>query len=265
MPTLERDGVKLAYEGAGVGDPPVVLIHGWTCDRTYMAPQLSHFSRDHRVVAVDLRGHGESDKPETAYSISVYADDVAWLCEQLQIERAIVVGHSMGGLVALELAGRSPELTSAVVMLDSPVFLGDEVKPLLAQTIQGLASPDYAEVQRGLVANALFIPGDDPALKESTLAGMSSARQDVMLESFESLAEFDSAAAASACNVPVLFVGADPQLNDLAPFKEACPQLLTGKTVGAGHFHQLLVPEQVNLMIERFLKVGAPRPAAVPA
>ena len=57
-----RDGVKLAFEETGHGTP-VVLIHGWTCDRSYFAPQRDHFARAHRVVSVDLRGHGESDKP----------------------------------------------------------------------------------------------------------------------------------------------------------------------------------------------------------
>jgi pimeloyl-ACP methyl ester carboxylesterase len=64
MEKLIRDGVALAYETRGQGDPPILLVHGWTCDHTYFAPQAEHFSRNHRVISVDLRGHGESDKPE---------------------------------------------------------------------------------------------------------------------------------------------------------------------------------------------------------
>lgn len=263
MPLLNKDSLNLAYEEAGSGDPPLVLIHGWSCDRSYMSAQLSHFKAAHRVVAVDLRGHGESDKPDDEYSIAVYADDVAWMARKLGLAGAIFVGHSMGGLVALEVTGRYPELASRVVMLDSPVFMRDEIKPLIAQTLEGLRSPGYAEVQQQLVANALFIATDDAALKESTIAGMSSARQDVMMQSFASLAAFDSAAAASACKVPALYVGAEPQLNDISQFKELCPQLMVAKTAGAGHFHQLLVPGQVNLMIDRFLYVTADSAVAV--
>jgi len=55
MEKLIRDGVALAYETRGQGDPPILLVHGWTCDHTYFAPQAEHFSRSHRVVSVDLR------------------------------------------------------------------------------------------------------------------------------------------------------------------------------------------------------------------
>ena len=56
-----RDGVKLAFDQIGSGSPPLVLVHGWTCNHGYFAPQREHFSKRHRVVSVDLRGHGQSD------------------------------------------------------------------------------------------------------------------------------------------------------------------------------------------------------------
>ena len=78
MRHLERDGVALGYEETGEGEPPVLLVHGWCCDHTYLAPQLEHFvERGHRVVAVDLRGHGKSDKPHQRYSMQAFADDLA--------------------------------------------------------------------------------------------------------------------------------------------------------------------------------------------
>jgi pimeloyl-ACP methyl ester carboxylesterase len=76
---FERDGVTLFYEETGEWESPVLLIHGWCCDHTYFAPQFNHFApRGHRVVAVDLRGHGRSDKPHQDYTMQVFADDLAW-------------------------------------------------------------------------------------------------------------------------------------------------------------------------------------------
>ena len=67
------------YEETGEWEPPVLLIHGSCCDHTYFAPQFYHFAhRGHRVVAVDLRGHGRSDKPHQDYTMQVFADDLAW-------------------------------------------------------------------------------------------------------------------------------------------------------------------------------------------
>src|SRR5262249_5134579 len=79
MPTLSHHGVKLSYDDRGAGKPAFVFIHGWTCDRSFFAPQVQHFSRRHRVVSPDLRGHGQSDKPHGEYPISAYADDIAFL------------------------------------------------------------------------------------------------------------------------------------------------------------------------------------------
>ena len=84
---MNRDGTALAYEDTGAGDPPFVFVHGWTCNHTHFAPQVEHFGRQHRTVAVDLRGHGASAAPEQDYTISGFADDVAWLCEQLGVAR----------------------------------------------------------------------------------------------------------------------------------------------------------------------------------
>jgi pimeloyl-ACP methyl ester carboxylesterase len=101
-----------------VGKPPIVLVHGWCCDHTYFAPQIEHFaSRGHSVVAVDLRGHGQSDKPQQQYTMQAFADDVGWMCEQLNIVKPVIVGHSMGGVVAFDIATRFPALPSAIVLL----------------------------------------------------------------------------------------------------------------------------------------------------
>ncbi len=86
MPFLYRDGVALYVEHTAGRAPPVLLIHGWCCDHRYMAPLAEHFARQgHAVVSLDLRGHGRSDKPQQAYPISAFADDVARCCRELQL------------------------------------------------------------------------------------------------------------------------------------------------------------------------------------
>lgn len=261
MKQLDRDGVALFFDEEGAGDPPILLVHGWTCDHTYFAPQFEHFRRDHRVVAVDLRGHGHSDKPQQDYTIAAFADDLAWLCDQIGLRKPVVIGHSMGGCIALELAARSPDLPSAIVAVDSPIVppqaLLDGVRPL----VDALASPGYREASREFVSNMLFLPTDNPQRKARIVESMTAAPQHVMASAFRQIFEWDSESAAKACTVPVLNLCAAGPLTDLARFRELCPQVVNGQTVGAGHFHQLEVPEQVNAMIDRFLAIALPRPA----
>jgi pimeloyl-ACP methyl ester carboxylesterase len=262
MQQLLRDGVALHYQEAGSGAPPILLVHGWTHDHTYLAPQFERFRSRHRVVAVDLRGHGSSDKPDQDYTMAGFADDLAWLARELGLHRPVVIGHSMGGVVALDLAARYPDLPAAVVMLDSPAFPPPPLLEKVRAVIAGLKTPDYREVQRQLVRAVSFDPADDPTRQERIVAHMSSAPQRVMASAFESLFSHDSAAAAVACRVPILFVATAHSFADLARFRQICPGLVTGQVVGSGHYFTLEVPEQVNPMIERFIATTVLAPSA---
>jgi pimeloyl-ACP methyl ester carboxylesterase len=262
VPLAYRDGVALYYEDVGQGEPPILLVHGWMCDHTYFAPQAERFAPDHRVVSVDLRGHGRSDKPEQDYTMAGFADDLAWLCGELGLTRPVVIGHSMGGVIALELAARHPELPAAIVAVDSPLLPPQALKDGIAGVVAGLKSPDFREVAQQFVGNALFLEGDDPELKARVLEGMTSGPQYVMASALEQIFAWDAEAAAAGCKVPTLNLIAASPLLDVARFTELCPQVVHGQTVGAGHFHQLLVPDQVNAMIDRFLAISLPRPLA---
>jgi pimeloyl-ACP methyl ester carboxylesterase len=256
MQVLSRDGVRLAYEEQGSGSPPMVLVHGWACDHTYFAPQAEHFSPRHRVVSVDLRGHGESDKPEQDYTMAGFADDLAYVCEQLGVDRPVVVGHSMGGVIAFEMAARHPDLVGAVVAVDSPLVPPEALASLIPPVVEGLKSPAYQDVSRGFVSNMLFLPTDDPKRKEQIVEHMASAPQYVMHSAMESIFACDTAASAGGCKVPALLINAAAPLSDLGRLREVCPHVMIGQTVGAGHFNQLEVPDQVNAMIERFMQVS---------
>jgi pimeloyl-ACP methyl ester carboxylesterase len=261
MRSLRRDGVDLFYEERGEGEPPFLLVHGWCCDHAYFAPQLEHFAnRGHRVVAVDLRGHGRSDKPYQHYTMQAFADDLAWVCEQIELAKPVVVGHSMGGIVAFDLAARYPNLSSGVVMLDAAVVLPSAARAAVPGFLQKLRGPGYRETLRDYVTNSLFIPTDDRGRKERILEDMSLAPQHVVVSAFEGLRDYDPTEATGGLAVPAVYVAADEAQprSDMARFHELAPRILYGKTVGSGHFCQLEVPEQVNSMIERFIFVALP-------
>ncbi len=261
MRQLDRDGVALYYEEAGEGEPPVLLVHGWCCDHTYFAPQVEHFvERGHRVVAVDLRGHGKSDKPHQRYAMQDFADDLAWLCQRLEFTKPVVVGHSMGGIVAFDLAARYPHLPSAVAMLDAAVVLPSAARAAIPGLLEELRDPDYRNVLREYASRALFIPTDDEQREERILQSMSSTPQHVVVSAFEGLRDYDPTEAAGGLAVPGVYIAADElqPRSDMTRFHEMFSDIQYGKTVGSGHFCQLEVPEQVNAMIERFLAVTLP-------
>ncbi len=257
MQTLKREGVSLCFTEAGGGMPPLLFVHGWTCDHTFFSPQVEHFRHSHRVVAPDLRGHGASDKPEQDYTMAVLADDVAWLCRQLSLDKPVVIGHAMGGLVAIDLAARYPDLPAAVVTLATPVLLTEAACDQLLPVVAALRTPAYRQAQRQMVEQGLFLPTDDPVQKAHILDRMSSAPQHVMASAFEHTVAYYRDMPIAACRVPWLALFAS-WVPDVARLRALCPHVITGQTVGAGAFHQLEVPAQVNAMIERFLVVALP-------
>jgi pimeloyl-ACP methyl ester carboxylesterase len=253
MKTLVRDGVKLCYEESGTGAAPIVFVHGWCCDHSYFAPQFAHFSSRHHVVSIDQRGFGASDKPAQEYTIEGFADDLAFICRELRLERPALVGHSLGGAVALATAARHPELPRAIALCDPAVIVPEVVRAGVGPLIEALAGPGYREIAAGFMRDRLFSAADDSTRRARIVEQMCTTPQHVMRSAFQNLFAFDSESAARACKVPVLLIDAEAPIANRARFKALCPQLQTAQTAGAGHFHQLEVPEQVNAMLERFL------------
>jgi pimeloyl-ACP methyl ester carboxylesterase len=120
---LVREGVALAYDEAGIGDPPLLFVHGLGCNRGFWGAQVRHFASRCRVLTVDLRGHGDSDAPEQRYTMRAFADDLAWMCARLGVVRPMVIGHSLGGLVALDLAAAEPRSASDQALRTPPHVL----------------------------------------------------------------------------------------------------------------------------------------------
>ncbi|HMR63923.1 MAG TPA: alpha/beta hydrolase [Anaerolineae bacterium] len=251
MQTLNCDGVKLAYREAGRGAPPLLLVHGFCGNHTHLAPQFDYFRGNHRVVAVDRRGHGHSDKPNQAYTIEGFADDLAWLCHQLGLYKPVIVVHSMG-VIGLDLAARFPELPAALVLLDAPFFPPPEVLTGFQQLLDGLRSPTYRAVLRQTVGNLIFVSTANQPRKADLIRAMVELPQQVIVSSWENFLTYNPELTVAECRVPLLHLSSAFPAN-LTRLRELCPQVVTGQTVGAGHFPQLEVPEQVNAMIDRFL------------
>jgi pimeloyl-ACP methyl ester carboxylesterase len=105
MRFMTSEGVELADEDSESDFPPMVLVHGCGLDHRSLAARATFLRVSHRVISVDLRGHGSSDAPRQDYTMQVFGDDLAALCAALGLVKPIVIGHSMGGNIALWLWG----------------------------------------------------------------------------------------------------------------------------------------------------------------
>ena len=189
-----RDGITLAYLDTGAGEPPFVFVHGWTCNHTHLAPQIEHFAAEHRVVAVDLRGHGESDAPEQRYTVQALADDVAWLCNLVHVERPVLVGHSMGGQVVLEVAASHPDLACAVVLIDAaPIVAGSPAIEMAAEFGAALDGPDGCAAREALADHAVAALARVPDLQARVRSDMLRTPHHVAVSCVMLMGEWDGA------------------------------------------------------------------------
>jgi pimeloyl-ACP methyl ester carboxylesterase len=243
----------LAFDQAGEGDPPLVFVHGWCGDRSFFAPQFNHFSATHRVVTVDLPGHGESPAPIEC-TIEAMATEVSLVAGQLSLEPSVLFGHSIGAMVALAVTQQAPDLVRAVVMTDPPPLSKEVWKGFAAELIPSFEGPDGQAGRRKFVEQ-MFLPTDDAERRAWITRTMCAVPNAVAIPMVKAMAAFDSLEVLKRCDVPILVISSAVPTNSSSFLLDANPAITIGQTVGAGHFHQLEVPEQVNPMIERFLAV----------
>jgi pimeloyl-ACP methyl ester carboxylesterase len=257
----EVPGVSLAYDVAGASEPPMVFVHGWSCDRSYLAPQIEFFAPDHTVLALDLRGHGESGKPAAGpgrYDVDVLAGDVLAVTAAAGLRRPVLVGHSLGALVGLSCAAR-PGALSALVMIDPAPITNERVKAYFRESADAVRA-DQDRSWRTEFAKGFFLP-TDTVRRDEIIAEFPKAAPEIAAAILRAMGEFDGAGALSRATVPVLSISSAHPPNSAADLRGACPGITVGQTVGSGHFNQLEVPDQVNAMIGKFLALNhLPKP-----
>lgn len=260
---IETPDGTVAAEPLGEGDPPLMLVHGWACRRSHMRRLATDLSANHETLNLDLLGHGDSDAPHVDYRLDRLALGLAAAIEQQLGRPAVVIGHSMGAAVTLELIRMRPALVRAAVLLDcTPIVRDPQVTSMMEHHRVVFAAPEYLDEMEPFV-RSLFIPESPPEIVEQVVEDMLACPQHVISSAMHAMADWDGPAALGAARTPLLHIstgafGTGVELAGLAP------DLRLGLAVGTGHFLQMEVPAQVEAMIERFLDIAIPDGATSP-
>ncbi|HEV3077781.1 MAG TPA: alpha/beta fold hydrolase, partial [Thermoanaerobaculia bacterium] len=174
------DGVPIRYHSEGSGEPALVFIHGWGGDRGQWAEQVARFSGDREVITLDLAGHGESGRERRAWTIASLGEDVRAVVLALDLRRVILVGHSLGGPVALAAAERLQGRVVAVVGIDTFHDVERRIDPAMVQGLVGRWEKDFGGTAKQMV-DAMLPAGCDPALRERLQEQFAAAPPDVAL------------------------------------------------------------------------------------
>jgi pimeloyl-ACP methyl ester carboxylesterase len=249
---IAPDGVHVQYRIYGSGEPALVFIHGWSGDSNYWREQIPAFKGKYTLVTVDLAGHGGTDGNRSDWSIAAFGQDVATALSAVPNKQIILVGHAMGGPVAIEAARLLKGRVIGIIGVDTFKSIG---APLPSkQQVDAIIKPfeaDFIGQTRALVSEHLFAKGANPQLAQKIAYDMSLSPPRVAVPSLRALLGYDFTGPLTEISVPVVAIISDlgEPLNE-ARIRKVLPKFHAVTLAGDGHFLMMEDPQRFNPALE---------------
>jgi pimeloyl-ACP methyl ester carboxylesterase len=251
------DGLDLVCEIRGQGNTALVFLHGWCGDREYWKHQVDVFAPDYRVVTLDQAGHGESGKNRKEWSVSGLAADVEAVVKALGLKRVILVGHSMGGPVALQAAQRMPGTVIAVVGVDT---LQNAERKMPEETSKKFLDAFTADFKGTLRAglSGLLPEKTDPDLKQWLVSRAEAQDPKMALGLMRGFIDLDTQKLLKEAKAPVRCINSAGGFQFFTPTAiEVNKKYADFNAVlleGVGHYPMLEKPAEFNQKLREVLK-----------
>lgn len=258
---FHSQGIRLAYDDEGSG-LPLVFLHAFPLNRSMWKPQISALSARFRTIAMDFRGHGESDAPLWSFSLDDYADDVTALLDHLHIPEAVLVGLSMGGYVSLAFSRKYGHRLRGLVLADTRAQAdspeGRMARFHLAQTALTQGTEAVAKTMLPKLLGATSLK-NNPVLVESIRRTIHSTPvSGILVDLMAMAARPDSVGQLPAISCPTLVViGAEDQttpLVDAQLMAREIPHARLAVIPAAGHLSNCEQPEQFSELLREFVE-----------
>ncbi len=249
--TISDHGAKVHWTSTGRGPRTLVFVHGWTCDSTTWAAQVTEFSKRYRVITLDLPGHGRSQQPAGGvYSMAMFAEAVEAVRRAAGADRVVLIGHSMGGPVVRQYALTYPQHVEALVMVEGLVqnpTADAPSRPVLPMT------GEAGRKSRSTMVESMFVTDTPPAVRQAVLKIMLGAPEATAAGAMDATQD-RSGWSATPITVPVLGIYADH--SRLAPPEARrllYPTMTYEELPRTGHFLMMEQPEAFNARLQTFL------------
>jgi pimeloyl-ACP methyl ester carboxylesterase len=215
---------------------------------------VPHFARKYRVVTVDLAGHGESGTGRDAWTMKAFGDDVAVVVKKLSLDKAILVGHSMGGPVIAQAANLMPERVIGLVGVDTYRRVGGGLSKEQAAQITAPLRVDFRKGTQDFVRGVMFHPESKPELIEEIANDMSLAPPEIAIPAMEDMFTHDLLSSLKAIEVPIRCINADWSPTDIETLKQHFRSFEVKPMSKVGHFNMIEDPVTFNRLLEEIVK-----------
>lgn len=255
---ISADGLEIRFDVQGEGEPVLIFVHGWCCDRSYWKAQVPYFSQKYKVVAIDLAGHGESGLERAIWSMEAFGKDVAAVVEHLGLKKVVLIGHSMGGPVVLEAARQLPTRTMMVVGVDTYERAGETYSQEVLDEIFTPFRTNFAEATSDFVRSSFFTPTTDPALIEQIAKDMSSAPPTVGIGAAEEMLRYSNEGcyerAFEEISTPIHCINTETNQLNLTMIQPYASSFEVEYMSGVGHFVMMEDPDTFNRLLEEIVE-----------
>jgi len=246
------DGVPIAYTVVGEGDGALLFIHGWACDRYYWTSQLYDFADTHKVVAVDLAGHGDSGSDRLEWTVESLARDVQAVVDHLELNSVILVGHSMGGPVAIEAARLMPDRVVGVIGVDTlhdvNYVYGDEWEQILVAY-----EADFAGTCTQFVGQ-MFLEDADAGLVTEITDDMCEISPEIGIALLRAFPGYDLSGSLAGVEVPVWSINSPQWPTNVENNRNVDPDFDVLIIEGSGHFPMREKREEFDRLLEQVIE-----------
>jgi pimeloyl-ACP methyl ester carboxylesterase len=247
---LSADGSPISFAVKGTGEPTIVFVHCWTCDHDFWKHQIDYFSTNYKVVWLDLAGHGLSGSTRSDYTMEAFGQDVASVVEKAGGSKVILVGHSMGGPVAIEAANILGDKVVAVVGVDTfyTPFQYPKSEPEIEASVKPLKKDFIGTSQQ--IVQSMFTPNVDPELKASIVKHFSDANPEMGISAMYGIFRWN------AQNVPSTLERYSNKLWNINAAPTGNEKALHESVTlipGVGHFVPQVKPEEFNDALSKII------------
>lgn len=258
LPVVKNGDVTIAYHLSGKADTALVFVHGWCINKEYWKAQQDYFDKRFKVVTVDMGGHGESDHNRSSWTVNDFANDVAAVIDSLQLQKVILIGHSMGGEVILETALKMPGKIVGFIGIDN---LNDFKSSFSAEEKKGMNDfiaamhKDYKNTA-GAFSKANLFPENyaDTVSVNRVIKDIENADTAVAIAALSGLIDYSQGEGERMAQLPLplhLIMADRTPVNDSTLTLYCKKGYYVKKIDGIGHYPMIEKPGLFNTMLEQ--------------
>lgn len=247
-----KDGVEISIVQSGAGDVALVFVHGWSCDKSYWENQLKTFSPKYKVVTVDLAGHGGSGLERSDYTVQMFGSDVAFVVNELELKRVVLIGHSMGGSVILEAAAQLKEKVIGLIGVDTYQSFTEDWPAEQKEQFLKSFHDDFKNTTQNFVKD-MFPKEADTTVVKKVADDMSSAPPKVAISAMRNLFYYNPLPTLAKLHLPIVSINCDMYPLDEEGNKKLAKSFSFKMMKGVGHFLMLERPDEFNKLLENII------------